>query len=156
MTKETILYSSTPSMFRNSPFWFTTYFIMPIICWIALFMWIPEGKQIGTFVTGTIISIIFWGGLLVWWLQVINIKLTVSNERIAFRKGILSKNVLEVFLSDIRSVEIEQTVTQRIMGTGRIEISSAASSEAEIIVNGIPDAYEVKKIIDEHRRKNKR
>ncbi len=156
MTKETILYDSTPSMFRNSPFWFITYLIMPIICWVALFMWIPEGNQTGTIVIGIIISIIFWGGLLVWWLQVTNIRLTVSNERISFRKGMFSKNIKEVYLSDVRSVEIDQTVVQRIMKTGRVEISSAASSEAEIIIDGIPDAYEIKTIIDEHRRKNKR
>ncbi len=155
MTKETILYDSGPSMFRNSPFWFITYTIMPIICWIALFISMPEGGQTGTIVIGAIISIIFWGGLFFWWVRAINIKFTVSNERITFRTGILSKNIKEVFLSDIRSVEIEKTVMQRIMGISRVEISSAASSEAEIIVDGIPNAYKIKTIIDEHRRKNK-
>lgn len=126
MDKETILYDSSPSMVRNNPFSFIVCVIVPVIGWIALFFW---------------------------WLQIYNIKLTVSNERVTFRRGILSKNIREIFLSDIRSVEIDQTVIQRIMGTGKIEISSAASSDAEIIIEGVPDAYSVKKIIDEHRRK---
>ncbi len=124
--KETILYDSSPSMFRNSPFWFSLYVMVPVIGWVVLFFW---------------------------WLQDYNTKLTVSNERVTFRKGILSKNIKAIFLSDIRSVEIDQSFMQRIMSTGRIEISSAASSEAEIIIEGIPNAYSVKTIIDEHRRK---
>ncbi|MDM8569886.1 PH domain-containing protein [Thiotrichales bacterium HSG1] len=154
--EEKVLYDSTPSMFRNSPIWFIMYVIVPIASWIALFMWGPQDKQTGFYVIGITISFICWGSLFLWWLEVVNTGLKVSNERISFRKGILSKNVREVFLSDIRSVEIDQTIMQRITGTGRLEISSAASSDAEITISGIPDAYEVKKIIDEHRRNRKK
>ncbi|MDM8565824.1 PH domain-containing protein [Candidatus Halobeggiatoa sp. HSG11] len=154
MAEET-LYDSAPAMFRNSPFWFTIYLIIPIVGWVVLFFWWPQVKQFWV-VLGFVVPLFGLLPLLFWWLQVTNTRLTVSNERVAFRRGILSKNVREVFLSDIRSVEIDQSVVQRIMGTGRVEISSAASSDAEIIIDGIPDAYKVKKIIDEHRRRLKK
>ncbi|MBE9561446.1 MAG: PH domain-containing protein [Proteobacteria bacterium] len=149
--EENTLYDSSPAMFRNSPFWFVIDFIIPIVSWGSLFFWWSQVHQFW-FLLGVVVPIFGLGSLFFWWLQVVNTRLTVSNERVGFRRGILSKNIREVFLSDIRSVEIDQTIIQRIMGTGRVEISSAASSDAEIIIDGIPDAYEVKKIIDEHRR----
>ena len=129
MKKETngemVLYDSTPSMFRNRPFLFLLSIIVPVIGWIVL---------------------------LFWWLKVVNTKLTVTNERVTFRAGIFSKSIREIYLSDIRSVQINQQFLQRIFGTGTIEISSAATSEAEIKIDGIPAAYQVKRFIDEYRR----
>ncbi|MCK5878128.1 MAG: PH domain-containing protein [Candidatus Marithrix sp.] len=153
---EEILYDSAPSMFRNNPFWFIIYLVVPIIGWIVLLMWGPKDNQTGIIILGTIISVIGWGSFFFWWLQNFNTRLVVSKEKVTFKRGILSRNIITVFLSDVRSVEINQSFMQRIMGTGKLEISSAASSDAEIIIKGIPDAYEVKKIIDENRHRNRK
>ncbi|MDM8560406.1 PH domain-containing protein [Candidatus Parabeggiatoa sp. HSG14] len=148
---EEVLYCSTPAMFRNRPFLF-------ISCLIMVFL--PLLAAIGTLTMPTGVVLLFSvflvsiGGMVLffWWLKVVNTQLAVTNERVTFRTGILSKNIREIFLSDIRSVQISQTLLQRILGTGWVEIASAASSEAEITIDGIPQAYEVKRIIDENRR----
>lgn len=128
MNEEQVLYDTSPSMFRNRPLLFL----------IGL-------------ITG--VGIIFI--LLPWWLLASNTRLTVTNERVTFKTGILAKNILEIFLSDIRSIEINQTFQQRIFNTGKVEISSAAAAaDAEISISGIPNPYEVKRLIDEYRRKN--
>jgi uncharacterized membrane protein YdbT with pleckstrin-like domain len=124
---EKILYDTTPSMFRNRP----------ILFLIGL-------------LTGVGIILI----LLPWWLLASNTRLTVTNERVTFKTGILAKNIREIFLSDIRSIQIDQTFQQRIFNTGKVEISSSATADAEISISGIPNPYEVKRLIDEYRRNN--
>ena len=145
VTEEKVLYDSAPSMFRNSPFLFLFLAISAIgfiiLAILAPAWWLPL----------LAISAIEWIILAVWWLIVANTRLTATTERITLRTGILSKNIREIFLSDIRSVQINQRFLQRILGTGHVEIASAASSEAEIQIDGIPNAYKVKKAIDEHR-----
>jgi len=156
-SKEIDLYDSTPSMFRNKPFQYTFSFAATVIGIMGLVIWLIHGSSDRVLLVISIgcmsIGIIGFSILFFWWLEIINTRLTVTNERITFRVGILSKNIREVFLSDIRSVQINQRLLQRIFGTGLVEIASAASSDAEISIDGIPDAYEVKKIIDEHRRR---
>lgn len=127
MNVEKILYDTTPSMFRNRP----------ILFLIGL-------------LTGVGIILI----LLPWWLLASNTRLTVTNERVTFKTGILAKNIREIFLSDIRSIQIDQTFQQRIFNTGKVEISSSATADAEISISGIPNPYEVKRLIDEYRRNN--
>lgn len=125
--EEKILYGSGPSMFRNRPLLFIFCIILVVLGWLIL---------------------------LIWWLRVTNTTLMVTNERVTFRTGILSKKIREIFLSDIRSVQIDQTFQQRLFNTGNVEISSAATSDAEIAIEGIPNPYEIKRLIDTHRRRS--
>ena len=69
------------------------------------------------------------------------------------RRGILAKNVTEVWHQDVRNVQLDQTFLQRIFDVGKVGISSAGQAEIEITVNGIPDPDRVKELIDEHRRR---
>ena len=159
--EEQKIYDSTPSMFRNRPFLFIFSVIATVGGVIGLiYALIDQGRAesywFGLSVMAAVLGFIGFMILFVWWLEVINTRLTVTNERVTLRRGILSKNIREVFLSDIRSVQINQRFLQRVMGTGHIEIASAGSADSEILIDGIPRAYEVKKIIDEHRRQNQR
>jgi uncharacterized membrane protein YdbT with pleckstrin-like domain len=158
--KEEELYDSTPSMFFNRPFVFLFSVIAVVLGVIGLISLIPEQEgreKLWIFLSyvSVIIGCIGFMTLFFWWLRVVNTRLTVTNERVTFREGILSKNIREIFLSDIRSVQINQRLLQRLFGTGYIEVASAASAEAEIQINGIPKAYTVKEIIDTHRRKDR-
>jgi uncharacterized membrane protein YdbT with pleckstrin-like domain len=148
---EEILYDSNPSMFRNRPFLFILSVVMVALGVLGLMAgWLNDDQP--KIILGAFAFVIFAWILFYWWLTVINMKLTVTTERVRFKKGILSKSIREVFLSDIRSVQINQRLLQRIFFSGEVEVSSAASSEAEIQIDGIPNPYKVKKIIDEHRR----
>ena len=159
--EEDKLYDSTPSMFRNRPFLFIFSVIATVGGVIGLiYALIDQGSNKSPWFALSILAAVlgFIGFMILffWWLEVINTRLMVTNERVTLKSGILSKNIREVFLSDIRSVQINQRFLQRIMGTGHIEVASAGSADAEILIDGIPRAYEVKKIIDEHRRQNNR
>jgi uncharacterized membrane protein YdbT with pleckstrin-like domain len=154
---EQIFYDSAPSMFRNKPFFFILCVVSIIAGGWGFFQWtLPNDSKL---LNLAYITLMFFGGLgfislASWWLRVINIRLIVTNERVTLRMGILSKNIREVFLSDIRSVQINQRFMQRILNTGHVEISSAASSDAEIRIDGIPNPNKVKDLIDKHRREH--
>ena len=125
--EETVLYHSHPAMFKNRPFGF-------ILCLIL--------SLVGV---GLII-------LLVWWIKTKGTELTVTNERVSLRKGILSKFTNDVYLTDVRNVQIYQSFWQRVFGVGYVAISSAGNEGVEIEVKGIPDPEKIKSIIDTHRR----
>jgi len=118
-------------MFRNHPF----LFILSVIL-------------IAAFGLGLVI-------LLIWWLQTLGTKLTVTDERITLRKGILSKYTNEVFHTDIRNVQLDQSFFQRLFDVGTIAISTSGQEGIEISVPGIPHPQQVRDLIDEHRRKNR-
>ena len=126
--EENKLYETHPAMFRNNPIGF-------ILCIIL----------IAAFGLGLLI-------LLVWWLKVLGTTLSVTNERITLRKGILAKHTSEVYHTDVRNVQVSQGIVQRIFSVGYIGISSAGQSGVEIGVNGIPNPQKVKTLIDQYRR----
>jgi uncharacterized membrane protein YdbT with pleckstrin-like domain len=158
--EEIVLYDSAPSMIRNKPFSFIFSVMAMVIGVLGIFGVISfeadkSSLNMAMSIIAMIIGAIGFIILFFWWLKVINTRLTVTNERVAFRKGILSKNIHSIFLLDIRSVQINQRFMQRLFGTGHVEISSAGSGMAEISIDGIPKAYDVKSIIDKHRRQDK-
>jgi uncharacterized membrane protein YdbT with pleckstrin-like domain len=128
MTEE-ILYEAHPSMFRNHPLAFV------LTCLLSL--------------VGVGLIIFFF-----WWLDSIGTTLTVTNDRITLRKGVLSKSLIEVWHRDVRNVQLYQSFGQRILGVGKLGISSAGQGGVEIEVAGIPDPEKVKSLIDDHRRKH--
>ena len=129
--EEKVLYEEHPAMFRNHPY----LFILSVIL-------------IAAFGLGLVI-------LLIWWLQTLGTKLTVTDERITLRKGILSKFTNEVFHTDIRNVQLDQSFFQRLFDVGTIAISTSGQEGIEISVQGIPHPQNVRDLIDKYRRHNR-
>ena len=128
---EKILYQDNPAMFRNSP-------ILFLICCVLV---LAYG-----------LGLLF---LLIWWVQCLGTSLTVTEERVSLRKGILGKYTNDVLISDIRNVLVGQNLFQRIFGVGSIGVSTAAQSGLEIEVAGLPNPERVKAIIDEQRKRQR-
>lgn len=124
---EQTLYEAHPSMFRNHPVGFILTLVLSLV--------------------GVGLFIFFF-----WWLDSIGTTLTVTDERVTLRKGILSKSLVEVWHRDVRNVQLYQSFGQRIFGVGKLGISSAGQGGIEIEVAGIPDPERVKELIDQHRR----
>ena len=150
---EEILYSANPSMFRNHPIWYMGIIIVTLLgCGLAAYLaWI--GQPYGALASLVILTGGGFFSYLFWWLQCKGSTLTVTNDRTKLRRGILAKSVSEVWHQDVRNVQLDQTFLQRILGVGRIGVSSAAQAEIEIIVNGIPEPDKIKSLIDEHRKR---
>jgi hypothetical protein len=112
-TGESILHTSQPAMFRNRPVLFLVYLIL-----------------IAAYGLGFIL-------FLIWWLQCLCTTLIVTSSKTTLRKGILSKSLNEVRHKDVRSVQVCQSLAQRIFGVGKLSISSAEQSGIEIEISGI-------------------
>jgi uncharacterized membrane protein YdbT with pleckstrin-like domain len=119
---DNVLYESNPPMFRNSPLGF-----------IISVLLIPA------FGIGIII-------LLVWYVSTKAQKLTITTQDLLYEKGLLSKSRSELRLTSIRSVRVNQSLFQRIFGTGDVEIFTAGD-EAEITAKGMPDPNEIRELI---------
>jgi uncharacterized membrane protein YdbT with pleckstrin-like domain len=128
--QEKTLYEAHPVMFRNQPIQFVVVSVLSI----AL-----VGLPI----------------LLVWWLQCKAAKLTVTTERTIMRKGLLSKHTNEVYHSDIRNIQVRQSLFQRMFRTGAVAVSSAGQGGVEIDFSGLPEVESVRQIIDAQRRQQR-
>lgn len=87
---------------------------------------------------------------LYWYLLSKSEKLTITNGRITYSYGLLSKNNTECDLSRVSSVQVKQSLGQRIMGAGDV-IVNTAGDVAEIEAIGFVNPNEIKKSIDAQR-----
>lgn len=124
---EKILYRSYPRMFRDQPLRFMLYLLLA-----------PIG-----------VGLYF---LIRWWIKNYDTRLTLTDSLVIFERGILNTKTTEVRMVDIRSVEIDRTFIERILGTGTIRISSAASDGYEIEITAMPNPRKIRRTIDERRR----
>ena len=112
---ETVLHDVAPSMLWTHPF--TTLISILLIAAFGL---------------GLII-------LFVIWLQCHSTQLIVTTRRSTLRKGLFAKQTTEVLHRDVRNLQVDQSFLQRMVGIGRLSISSAGQSDLEISIEGIHD-----------------
>lgn len=147
---ETTLYQSHQSMFRNRPFKFILLFALVIGCIVGLCL-LKDPLLAG--------KIMLWTGiglglflLFAWWLHCLGQTLIVTDQRVTMRVGILAKNTSDLYHTDVRNVQVNQSFWQRVFGVGKISISSAGTDGMEIVMEGLPKPSKIKAIIDNHRR----
>jgi membrane protein YdbS with pleckstrin-like domain len=78
--------------------------------------------------------------------------LQVYPDRIRFTRGLMSKCYRDYKPRDIRSIDIDQTLLQRMVGIGDLTISTAATAEASEEMESIPDPQGVRDLILGQRR----
>ena len=77
---------------------------------------------------------------------IIEIKCTtyeLTNFRIIVRRGWIAKQHNEIWIKDMRGVNLIQSFWQRIIGIGDVSIGTAASCDTEIKITGIADPSEL-------------
>lgn len=70
----------------------------------------------------------------------------VTNKRVIFKKGIVSRSTDEMKLTSIETVEIEQSITGRIFGFGDVKVTGRGISDLNF--HRIADPMAVKKQIE--------
>lgn len=123
MTDE-ILYQAHPPMFRNHPLGFVLSIVLIAVA------------------VGIII-------LLVWYVKTRAEMLTITREELRYEKGILSKAHSELRLASVRSVRVNQSLLQRMFGTGDVSVYTAGDAP-EITVKGMPDPHEIRELISDN------
>ena len=140
--EEKILYETNPAIFRN-------HLIISGLSVILIQMgiwWLSDRLvlALSLFAIGGII-------LLIEWIHKMSTTLTVTDKRTILRKGILSKSILEVFHPNVRNIQINQTLLQRLLKIGDVTVASAAQAEFEIKVVGISHPYKIRELINQYR-----
>lgn len=120
---EQVLYESTPTMLKADP---VKLFFVLLFCLVLV--GIPY--------------------LIAWHFQLKAKKLTITNYRIIYRKGVFSKDITEMMVVDVRNVHIEQTAFQRMWRSGTVEISSSANTGIEITTTGLDNPNTVRDLIN--------
>jgi uncharacterized membrane protein YdbT with pleckstrin-like domain len=78
--------------------------------------------------------------------------LRVYQDRVVLEKGILSKHIKELFISDIRTIDTQQSLLQRIFGIGNIMIATSGTSGYEDVALGLPDPLSIKDLVLQQRQ----
>jgi len=105
---------------------------------------------IRTHPVGTVIAIIFFPigilFLLYWYLTMKADKLTIKEDEVIWTHGLLSKQYVEINMSSIRTTKVEQSLLQRMLNAGKLEIYTAGD-EPELTVNGMPNPHKIREVI---------
>lgn len=81
------------------------------------------------------------------WFQRAATVLRIFPDRITLERGIFSKCFQDYSPNDIRSIDIDQTFLQRLVGIGDMTIATAAAAEGSEKMLSIPDPKGVRDLI---------
>ena len=82
-----------------------------------------------------------------------SISWSLTSDRLIEKRGLVASRRREMELADIRSVEVDKRVFQRMMGLGNVTIASAASADYAIRLNDIYDPDDTAETIRKARLK---
>lgn len=148
--EEDIIETVHPAMFRKHPFTYVGEWALVIggLILVGLtlagYVYLNYTLQIAT---GLLVAVTGAGMLLYWWLTVVYTKLSITNKRTILRRGIVSRFTTEVQHDDIRNIQVDQTMFERLVGVGDIAISSSGQDDLEVDVDGIPQPEKFAKMI---------
>lgn len=117
-----VLYDENPPMFRNQPLGFVLAVVL-----------------IAAFGLGILI-------LLVWYVKAKSRRLRVTQNELLYEIGLLSKSRNELRLSTIRSVRVDQSLWQRMFGTGKVSVFTAGDAP-EVVADGMPNPHRLREIL---------
>jgi uncharacterized membrane protein YdbT with pleckstrin-like domain len=80
------------------------------------------------------------------------IMLIVKLDEIALEKGFVGRHSIEISTKNIKTIQVKQSVIQRILDTGDILVASPGTDEYEIIVNNMPSPHAIRDIMQKRER----
>lgn len=89
--------------------------------------------------------------LAAWFVASWSMRLEVTNKRVVFTKGLLSKTTVEMLHRTIQDIEIKQSVLDRLLRVGTINIANASEDDDAIVLRDVPEPYRVRATIDVYR-----
>ncbi len=108
-------------------------------------------KQPAMFWASVAVFALGLGVLAVWKVAHLASKLEITNKRTIARRGLISRATTEVLHDHVRNVQITQSVWQRVLGIGRVGLSSAADDTVEIVMDDLPSPDRIRRVIDLYR-----
>lgn len=137
-TGETTLITTHPALFRARPLMFI---VVVALIGLGVYGMIQGGLSerlsgIWLSMTCTVVGLLL---MLFWWIRTLTVTLTVTDSRTILRKGLLSRESSEVQHDDVRNIQLDQSMMERILHVGDIGISSSGQDDLEIVARKIPN-----------------
>jgi hypothetical protein len=94
----------------------------------------------------------------VWWLstllfRIYNVRYSADERGLEAVTGILSfsQTITRLRYEDVRSLELDQTLLERVLDVGELEIGTAGTAGIEMVFEGISEPFRVKTMIQDRR-----
>ncbi|HEY2714083.1 MAG TPA: PH domain-containing protein [Chthoniobacterales bacterium] len=144
-TTEQTLWTGTVSNFHYLGKWLTA-LILLIAVGCSFLLPLPD---LGLILWAARAALILLVLLLVGWIQLDRSRrrYAVTNKRVSVEYGIINRNSNEVRIPDIRSINLQKSGLSGLLGIGRVEFSSAARDDAEVIFWNTPEAEKVRDLV---------
>jgi len=68
----------------------------------------------------------------------------IDGETIESRQGVIARKLQSIRIQDLRNINVQQSLMQRLLGIGNVEFSSAGGSGIEVVFFGVDDPMAVK------------
>jgi len=85
--------------------------------------------------------------LLVSWVTTRSDRLVITDEELIWTHGLLSKQYTEIGMGSVRSVRVSQSLFQRIVNAGDVEIFTAGD-DPELVVRGLPNPGRIRDLVN--------
>lgn len=76
-------------------------------------------------------------------------RFTIADGNVESRHGIIARQVSSIRISDVRNINVKQTLFERLFFIGDVEFSSAASDTAEVVFKDVSRPMRVKRRVQE-------
>jgi len=98
---------------------------------------------------GARVGLVVLALLLIGWIQLDRSRrrYAVTNKRVSVEYGIINRTSQEIRIQDIRSINLHKSGFAGLLGIGRVEFSSAATDDADVIFWNTPDAQKVRDLV---------
>ncbi len=109
-------------------------FVLLGLVFILLVGWVFMGA------IGMIFGVIFW---IAAYLIYISTEMAVTNKRVMAKKGVIRRETVEMFLTKVESIKVDQSILGRIFNFGSVIIKGTGGDAAPF--NGIGDPLRFRK-----------
>lgn len=90
--------------------------------------------------------------------RIYNVRYSVDKAGVKARIGVISIKETEysVRYEDIRAINFQRTIIEKMLDIGKVEISSAASSDVELTLEGVAFPIDIKRMLERERDKRQK
>lgn len=140
-----VLYEASPSLVRMNPFG-SVLLILALVGGVILAT-PPVASGLSAsmaldsrFVSlaGLAVAALAFLWLLIWFVKTKMDHLVIKADEIVWTHGLLSKQYTEIAQTSIRTVRVQQSILQRLMGAGDVLIYTAGDMP-EVLIRGLPE-----------------
>ena len=143
----------TPTDYREYPAWRNQWWqigvmcLLPVVFVVALF-W---GERYFS-APNLRVALVVTAAVFVYLIAVIGYRryswrFLIDGETIESRQWIIARKVRSVRIRDLRNINVNQTLMQRILHVGNVEFSSSAGSDVEVAFFGVSHPMQVKALV---------